>query len=347
MEVQRVSRLVINCTDLERSIRWYSLLGFKADPPLPIQSGITAALGIPGAVGRSALLRLLGVVQLELQEWLTPEKTEQGQYPIMRHAGVSRFAMLTADLDGDLERLREEGITPTAGPIYTKTTADDNKLFVCGLLDPDGTPVTFAHANLDGQWAPRRMLNPPLPRLIAKPGQPQAFKVFHCNPVISSIKGTINFYRDAFGFRIEKDCGTTEPGTPAGYPGGEGPGNQPIGQLLGMPGASAHCCILNVGSVPKNPMQAGILLDMCEYIDPFPTVGRAWASPRKVGISRIVMQTDNVNAVMQQASERAGAQAVGEMALLNNGDAVACLRDLDGIFVQIEATAKPAIDAKL
>lgn len=345
--VERVSRLVINVTDLDRSVRWYASLGFKADSPVATDSGVSIALGMPGAVGRSALLRLMGQVQLELQEWVAPEKTEPGPYDLMRHAGIVRFAMLSADLDGDLERLKAQGIVPAAGPIYTKTTADPNKLYVCGIFDPDGVLVTFAHANLDGQWAPRRMLEGKLPPLVAKPGEMQSFKAFHCNPVVASMERTINFYSEAFGFRVEKDCGTTEPGTPDGYPGGEGPGNQPIGQLLRMPGAQAICNIMNVGPVPKNPMQAGILLDMCEYIEPFPTVGCAYTSPRKAGISRIVLATTDVKAVVDQAVERADAQLVGEVSKQAGGHAVACFRDPDGIFVQIEEIAKVAAKSKL
>lgn len=341
--VTRVARLVINVTDIERSIGFYKLLGFQAKAVQEFD-GVVDALGVPGSTGRSVILTLLGKPSLELVEWATPQKTESGRYPSMRHTGICRFAMVTFDLEGDLARLKEVGVSPVGGrPVYCFNTGLDEggKMMVAVVEDPDGTAVTIAHANADGSWTPRSLLPEPLPRLINKKGQPQGLKMFHCSPVVSDYDKSLPFYQGCLGFRLDRDCGVTEPGstsaqityTEQGWV--DGTGNVPLGALLGLPGVAAKALILNVGQVPKNPLDAGLLLDMVQFVEPFPTISRPAAPIRQTGISRLVVAAPDLAGLAREL-EKSGYRPVAAPAIDRNGLAVSCWRDPDGIMVQVE-----------
>jgi catechol 2,3-dioxygenase-like lactoylglutathione lyase family enzyme len=167
---------------------------------------------------------------------------------------------------------------------------------------------------------------------MGKPGQPQGIKVFHCSPVVADFDKMLAFYRDALSFRIDRDCGITEPGTMSL----DGPGNIPLGVLLGLPGAQAKAMILNVGPVPKRAIDAGLLLDMVEFVEPWATISRPPDPVRKAGIGRVVFIVENLENAAERLKGVPGARPAAAAISDQDGRKIMCWYDADGILVQLE-----------
>jgi lactoylglutathione lyase len=107
-------------TDIDRSVAFYQALGFNEIGRLPIRDeAINVFMGLPedGPEPRLELTYNIG----------RDEPYEIG-------TGYGHIAITTADLDGALERLAEQGIEPERPP-YTVREGGSR---LCFVRDPDG-----------------------------------------------------------------------------------------------------------------------------------------------------------------------------------------------------------------
>jgi lactoylglutathione lyase len=106
--------------DIDRSVAFYNALGFNEIGRIPIRDeAINVFMGLPddGDVPRLELTYNLG----------REEPYEIG-------TGYGHIAITTADLDGMLERLSEQGIEPERPPYSVR----DGGSRLCFVRDPDG-----------------------------------------------------------------------------------------------------------------------------------------------------------------------------------------------------------------
>jgi lactoylglutathione lyase len=115
-----VSELIHTCyriTDIDRSVSFYTKLGFEERFRLPIRDeAINVFMGLPGDGDR-----------LEL----TWNKDQDGPYDV--GTGYGHIALTVDDLDGALERLASDGIEPERPPYQVREGGSR----ICFVRDPD------------------------------------------------------------------------------------------------------------------------------------------------------------------------------------------------------------------
>ena len=103
--------------DIDRSVDFYSKLGFEEIGRLPIRDeAINVFMGLPGDGPRLELTYNFGVDSYELG------------------TGYNHIAVTIEDMDGALERLSGLGIEPENPPY----TVSENGPRLCFVRDPDG-----------------------------------------------------------------------------------------------------------------------------------------------------------------------------------------------------------------
>lgn len=132
----------INCSDYDRSLRFYEALGFREFWRVPETNTpeVAAAVGMPPYRVKGALLALEGAnppVVIDLLQWLDPQDDE-APYPHLYHLGIARLALATDDLDGDMRRLEAAGAEFLSEPAQMPAGSGSRARFVC-FRDPDGT----------------------------------------------------------------------------------------------------------------------------------------------------------------------------------------------------------------
>lgn len=132
----------INCSDYERSKRFYEAIGFREIWQVPETNTpeVAAAVGMPPYRVRGALLALEGVTPpliIDLLEWLDP-RDESPPYPHLYHHGIARIALATDDLAGDMKKLEAAGAEFISEPAEMPPSSGVKTRFVC-FKDPDGT----------------------------------------------------------------------------------------------------------------------------------------------------------------------------------------------------------------
>src|SRR5947209_14113377 len=106
-------------TDVDRSVAFYNALGFEEKGRFPIRDeAINVFMGLPddGPEPRLELTYNFGVDSYEIG------------------TGYGHIAITTADLDGTLARLSEEGIEPERPPYSVREGGSR----LCFVRDPDG-----------------------------------------------------------------------------------------------------------------------------------------------------------------------------------------------------------------
>ena len=136
----------INCSNFERSLGFYKMLGFKVALDIPAvgnseagKSDTGRGLGLPDSVARAALLTLSDdphATRLDLIEWTRP-RDEGKPYGRLNHLGIARIALYTKGLREEYQRLKGEGVSFISEPVVIRTGAGE-ALFAC-FYDPDGT----------------------------------------------------------------------------------------------------------------------------------------------------------------------------------------------------------------
>jgi glyoxylase I family protein len=137
--VKSVYHININCTDFERSLAFYELLGFKVvhdfgtrlDNREAIERGFRLDMDGKSAT-RAALLQLAsGGTIIDLIEWKNPKTKAPGDSvpEYIYHVGPSRIALKVENLRQSYADLKARGVPFLSEP---------QGIFVC-CTDPDGT----------------------------------------------------------------------------------------------------------------------------------------------------------------------------------------------------------------
>jgi glyoxylase I family protein len=140
VNLSAIYHININCTNFERSLAFYQMLGFKVvvdfgQGPGPQMKG----LKMPDASGRGVLLQLGDdphSCHIDLIEWLDP-KTEGRPYERLNHTGIARACFYSKNIMKDYEDLKAQGIEFYSEPQIIRYKGG-RSLIVC-FEDPDGT----------------------------------------------------------------------------------------------------------------------------------------------------------------------------------------------------------------
>ena len=142
MNITGLVHININCSDFDRSLRFYELLGFQKviDVPPKNTPEVAAAVGMPPYTVKGALLILQNSktpLMIDLLEWQEPTDNRP-PYPNLYHLGIARIALSTNDLDSDIAFLKSEGVEFLSDPATVKIENQPETRFIC-FKDPDGT----------------------------------------------------------------------------------------------------------------------------------------------------------------------------------------------------------------
>ena len=142
MNITGLVHVNINCSDFDRSLRFYELLGFQKiiDVPPKNTPEVAAAVGMPPYTVKGALLILQNSktpLMIDLLEWQEPTDNRP-PYPNLYHLGIARIALSTNDLDSDIAFLKSEGVEFLSDPATVKIENQPETRFIC-FKDPDGT----------------------------------------------------------------------------------------------------------------------------------------------------------------------------------------------------------------
>ena len=107
-------------TDIDRSVAFYTALGFEERRRMPIREEATNVfMGLPGAGDQLELTYNFGVDSYELG------------------TGYGHIALTVDDMNGTLEQLAGQGIEPERPPYQLR----EGGSFLCFVRDPDGYRV--------------------------------------------------------------------------------------------------------------------------------------------------------------------------------------------------------------
>jgi glyoxylase I family protein len=140
-----IFHLNINCSNFERSLAFYQMLGFKvvADMGEGSDATIAQGLGLPAGRYRGVLMQIGAgerATLLDLIQWYEPAGSEK-PYPALYHLGICRVALETPDVGKVYEQLKARGVEFLSEPKFFSGGVS----FVC-CKDPDGTIVEFINA---------------------------------------------------------------------------------------------------------------------------------------------------------------------------------------------------------
>jgi glyoxylase I family protein len=127
----------INCPNLERSLAFYQMLGFREVIDIP--AGRLPGLGMDPAIGRAKLLRLgedPRSTLIDLIEWQTPSP-HGTPYADLGHTGIARLCLRVKGLAAMVAELKSHGVRFISEPV-SPGLAGGKQAFVC-FHDPDGT----------------------------------------------------------------------------------------------------------------------------------------------------------------------------------------------------------------
>jgi glyoxylase I family protein len=152
-DVQGFFHVNVNCTDFEKSLAFYRLIGFEMildfnDVPGPRRSfgeaGLGPVLGLPDDCdGRAALLTLSGdsgAMRLDLIEWKQPKLAAERRKNLAQ-PGIARICLKTRDCDAVHARLTAAGHVAYSAPTRVHLGGGWIKVFCCE--DPDGAVIEF------------------------------------------------------------------------------------------------------------------------------------------------------------------------------------------------------------
>ena len=142
MRITGLVHINVNCSNFDRSLSFYELLGFQklVDVPARNTEEVAAAVGMPPYTVKGALLILKASkspLVIDLLEWLDPNDSSP-PYEHLYHLGIARIALSTDDLDADVEFLKSNGVEFLSEPATVKLKDSPATRFVC-FKDPDGT----------------------------------------------------------------------------------------------------------------------------------------------------------------------------------------------------------------
>ena len=139
---KRIFHINVNVTDIERSVAFYKLFGFRED-----RGAETTAPGLAEAFAtKSGRIRwthlLMGegaeLCRLDLVQWYDGPAQPPPRKPL-DEPGLGRFSILVDDIEAEYRRLRAAGIEFVAPPNVSRTVHGDFRVAVA--IDPDNVNV--------------------------------------------------------------------------------------------------------------------------------------------------------------------------------------------------------------
>ncbi|WP_416899160.1 MAG: VOC family protein [Minwuia sp.] len=156
LDTSQVFHININCSDLERSLEFYRLLGFRevinfnatgegtADTDVLGDPVLGPALGLPASSQARARMLMLGdnprSARLDLIQWIEP-KAEGRSYPHLAHIGIARICFRVGNVEDAWRQLEDAGAEPFTEPVLIEMGGSRQKFFCA--KDPDGVVVEF------------------------------------------------------------------------------------------------------------------------------------------------------------------------------------------------------------
>lgn len=161
MQIKGVYHININCSDLERSMAFYEMLGYRVDfgnvdaqeadgsssqkddglNGDDVRQEMMRALGLPREATPRGVIMTLGdnpyTPRLDLICWNPRTQPPGKPYPHLENLGIARVCLWTDDWEGDLQRLRDNGVAFVANPTDFILNGDPCRILV--FKDPDGT----------------------------------------------------------------------------------------------------------------------------------------------------------------------------------------------------------------
>ena len=165
IDIVRFAHCNVNCTDLERSRRFYTeLVGLEAQGRTNPPPQDCRAFGLEGDGQWDAFMMVDGRGQgaapaVDLLEWKLPRPVGTPYQPA-NHLGMFRVCFMTPDIDATYAKALELGAEMLSPP-QTVVLSADGSVSVRALFvrDPDGTlvefveqkdaPVRFIHVHAD------------------------------------------------------------------------------------------------------------------------------------------------------------------------------------------------------
>ena len=152
--VLQMYHININCSDFERSLAFYQLLGFRQivdfnqlpSGPAPSfgELGLGPVLGLPNnCAGRAALLALGDdprATRLDLIEWKQP-RSPRKMFEDLVYLGIARVCLKVRDCQALYEILLAHGCKMYSPPTLIELAGTHEIVFCCE--DPDGTVIEF------------------------------------------------------------------------------------------------------------------------------------------------------------------------------------------------------------
>jgi glyoxylase I family protein len=138
-KIERVFHFNINCTNLQRTVPFYEMLGFKVI--LDFRGGMKSqemaeAFGLPVADLKGVHLRIGDkeeATRIDLLEFVAPPPEGQ-PYPALNNTGVARVCLRTKGIWRVYENLKAKGVKFLSEP---KRLPGTEVTIVC-FKDPDG-----------------------------------------------------------------------------------------------------------------------------------------------------------------------------------------------------------------
>jgi catechol 2,3-dioxygenase-like lactoylglutathione lyase family enzyme len=301
--LNRISHIVINVADLERSVQFYEQLtplrvfGRADAPPQPFP-----ALGITEGSFDSVIMADGTTAQpgatVQLVQWRQPSPVGT-PYSTFFSRGLYRFCFLTSDVDARYERVLAAGyrsILPPKGHGISVPGGVDGRSFV--VRDPDGIPMQFSRR--PSSW------REDLPDTL-----------YHVNIVSGDIAGTLAFLRDVIGLDYVKRLTLPAPVGPIGF--GDGP-----------PRAQYDAVFL------RHRGDHRFAIDVVNWFLPGVS-GTPYTEATHLGIQRIGLEVDDLDAAVASLRQHGADVAAPESWDLGEAGVrrVAVVHDSEGIAYEL------------
>jgi len=136
--IEGIFHVNVNCSNLERSLAFYKMLGFRVVQDMPSGGGpkLDQGMGLAKVRARGALMAIGDDKRrtlLDLIEWENP-KSDGKPYLHLAHMGICRLALRTPNVPKVYEELKGKGVEFVSEP----QVFEGGVAFVC-FRDPDGT----------------------------------------------------------------------------------------------------------------------------------------------------------------------------------------------------------------
>lgn len=256
----RFSHLVVNVSDLDRSLNFHEMVtSLKRDKRTRAPEQDFAGLGLPRGQFDGWILRDpvgIGGPAVHLVEWQSPRSQGRG-YPVYWHLGLFRICTQENDVPGMYERVLASGGTPFREPLQPEGQNIAGRPSF-STPDPDGVVLQKVNAPND----PRRMT--------------------HVALNVRDLDASRAFY-EALGLRTYREPRSNVPVVQQ-----FGPGNE----LATFQAAVLDC----PDTPPCGDGRPVFSLDLCRWTQPEP-VGTPYASQLHNGIVRLGFVVDDLAAV--------------------------------------------------